>query len=137
MVQSPDIYEAFVATMGIYTDPGCDGTKDSVIVLGSSPSLDVTMVQEAAQVIHTGTAPTPAWPWIPIWPMSFMISGATDISKDTGCSRVTDPDRALGCFPGLVNTMTSVDRPGHPNWPGTDSGTVLRHQHGHSLRPSP
>ncbi|MEJ1286727.1 hypothetical protein NN561_017736 [Cricetulus griseus] len=45
------------------------------------------------------------------WPS--MVTGASDISTDPGCSRAIDPDMALSCSSGRDITMTLNSSTGH------------------------
>lgn len=56
------------------------------------------------------------------------VSRASDI-----CSRVMDPDTALGHSLGLDNTLIPVNSTDMANQLVTGSNIALRHQHGHTL----
>lgn len=55
-----------------------------------------------------------------------MVVGASDISTDSDCSSVMDPDMALSCHSGLDVTMALDSNAVHPDaWPSDtnmDSG---------------
>lgn len=79
--------------MDTSTDPGCCRAVDPEMVFGSSPGPDVTMTQVPAQTTQIGMA---LWQHSPQTNMtssdgpdlrfspSSVVSGATDISTDTG-----------------------------------------------------
>ncbi|KAL6034782.1 hypothetical protein STEG23_000795 [Scotinomys teguina] len=94
-------------------------TMDPDMVLISGPHLDVTLAPGCSP-IHLdqhdpqdskalGHKPGSRW-----WPRTLalalapVVSGATTVNTDSGCSRTMDPDMALSSNPGPDDTMTSV-----------------------------
>lgn len=117
-------------TTDINTESGSGRTMDPDIILGSIPGLDYSACHphhrgpcSSVVLIHQyGPREHPR----PLASAQFlMVSGATDIITDHGCRRTTDPDMALGHSFGLDNTMIPVDSHSHPNWVGSNIGTVL------------
>lgn len=49
--------------------------------------------------------------WVATCPL--VITGASDINRDPGCSKATDPDMALSCSSGLDVTMALHSCTGH------------------------
>lgn len=124
--------------MDINTDLACSMTMDPCMVPRRSMGPDVIMALTgimghfcpSGNVVlnHKHILQCQPYPWAFI--ETWMVTVATDINTDAGCSKAMDPDMALGHSLGPNISMVPCGSTFHPDLYGLHGHMTLKHQHG-------